>query len=115
MDVESLKSALPTTDRIASQLYGIDWRNRKARRPMSSRHSHGDRDPSLRYDAEKNRIFCASQECFGEKGADAIEFVRVMENASFREALTKLAEHYGVPLTEKRNGHVKGNGHVTPP
>jgi uncharacterized protein (DUF927 family) len=41
-------------------------------------------------------LFCASQQCFGEKGADAIALVRVMDKCNFPEALKKLADYYCV-------------------
>lgn len=41
-------------------------------------------------------MFCASQQCFGEKGADAIALVQLMEGGTFPEAIQKLADYYGV-------------------
>jgi uncharacterized protein (DUF927 family) len=57
--------------------------------------NHGDRDPSLRHDKKKDRVFCASQNCFGSTGADAFGLVQVMESCNFKEALQKLADRYG--------------------
>jgi uncharacterized protein (DUF927 family) len=94
-----LKRRIPDVARVASDLYGIEFRNGVARCPFPGKHSHGDRDPSLRYDRKKDRIFCASQLCFGEQGADAIGLVRFMENCNFLEAIQKLAEYYGVSAT----------------
>jgi DNA primase len=41
-------------------------------------------------------MFCASQQCFGEKGADAFALVMLMSECTFPEALDKLADHYGI-------------------
>ena len=91
-----LKRRIPDVARVALDLYGIEFRKGVARCPFSDKHSHGDRDPSLRYDRKKRRVFCASQQCFDEKGADAIGLVQVMEKCSFPEATRKLAEYYCV-------------------
>lgn len=91
-----LKRRIPDVARVASNLYGIEFRNGVARCPFPDRHKNGDRDPSLRHDRKKDRVFCASQQCFGEKGADAIGLVQVMDGCKFLEAIKKLAECYGV-------------------
>ena len=95
INARELKSFLPSVDVIAKDLYSIEFRNNIARCPHLGNHKNGDRDPSLRHDRRKNRIFCASQNCFGEKGADAFKFTQVMDNCSFPEALRKLNSRYG--------------------
>jgi uncharacterized protein (DUF927 family) len=92
---QDLKSFLPSVDVIARDLYSIEFRNNVARCPHTGNHKNGDRDPSLRYDRRKNRIFCASQNCFGEKGADAFKLAQVMDNCSFPDALQTLNGRYG--------------------
>src|ERR1035441_4739901 len=91
------KRQIPEVARVATDLYGIEFRNGVAKCPFSGKHNHGDRDPSLRHDRKRNRLFCASQLCFGEKGVDAIGLVQLMDGCQFPEALKKLAEHYGIP------------------
>ncbi|HUQ90325.1 MAG TPA: hypothetical protein VM120_01510 [Bryobacteraceae bacterium] len=102
MKADELKRHLPSTDAVAADLYGMEWRGNKARCPFTQRHAHGDRDPSARYDQQKDRIFCASQKCFGDKGADAIALVMLMDNLPFTDAIRKLGERYGVNAL---NGH----------
>lgn len=87
---------LPSADVVARQFYGIEFRRGVAQCPFKQNHNHGDHDPSLRWDRRKGRVFCASQQCFGEQGADTIELVRVMEHMdSPSAALQKLEERYG--------------------
>lgn len=93
-----LKRRIPDVAKVASDFYGIEFRNGVARCPFPRKHNHGDRDPSFRYDRKKNRVFCASQQCFGEKGADAIGLVQIMEGCTFPEAIKKLAEYYSVSI-----------------
>ena len=51
----------------------------------------------MRYDKTKNRVFCASQQCFpGRRASDAIGLVMKMDNCLFTEALRKVADHYGI-------------------
>ena len=82
-----LKRRIPNVAAVAADLYQIEFRNHAARCPFSENHRHGDRDPSLRHDREKNRLFCASQGCFGEKGVDVLGLVQRIDRCSFREAL----------------------------
>lgn len=91
-----LKRQIPSVAIIARDLYGIDFRNGTAPCPFPQNHSNGDRDPSLRFDRRKNRLFCASQNCLGQKGADAIGLVQVMDRCPFPEAIRKLMNHYGI-------------------
>ena len=42
-------------------------------------------------------FFCASQNCFGEQGADAFGLVQKMDGCGFRDAKNRLAEYCGVP------------------
>lgn len=97
-----LKRRIPEVARVANDLYGIEFRNGVARCPFVEKHNHGDRNPSFRHDRKKNRVFCASQQCFGEKGADAIGLVQVMERCTLPEAIQKLAEYYGISATASR-------------
>ena len=92
-----LKARLPTVDVVARDLCGIEFKRNAAKCPFPSNHSHGDRDPSLRFDNGKNRVFCASQNCFGEQGVDAFGLVQKMTGCGFLEAKNRLAEYYGVP------------------
>lgn len=96
LTASELKRQIPDVVRVASDLYGVEFRNGVARCPFTNKHNHGDRDPSLRYDRKKNRVFCASQKCFGEKGADAIGLVQMMDDCRFPEAIRKVADHYGI-------------------
>src|SRR5260370_3405874 len=96
LNAADLKHRIPDVARVASDLYRIEFRNGVAQCPFPNKHIHGDRDPSFRYDRKKNRVFCASQQCFGEKGADAFALVMLMSNCTFPEALQKLADHYGI-------------------
>lgn len=91
-----LKRRIPNVARVATDLYGIEFKKGVARCPFTENHNRGDRDPSLRHDRKKDRLFCASQQCFSEKGADAIALVQLMEGCTFSEALQKLAGYYGV-------------------
>lgn len=93
---EELKRALPNAAIVARDLYGVQFRRGSARCMFHDRHAHGDRNPSLKHDAKKNRLFCASQECTGTKGVDAIGLVQLMDGCSFTEAVERLADHYGV-------------------
>jgi AAA domain/Toprim domain len=103
MTASDLKQRLPAVDIIAGDLYGIRFTKGAAHCPFPGNHNHGDRDRSLRHDQAKDRIFCASQHCFGEKGADAFGLVQVMDHVEFKEAADKLATRYGVNGTN-RNG-----------
>ncbi len=98
-----LKSQIPDVAIVAGDLYGVDFRKGVARCLFSQNHSHGDRDPSLRHDRKKDRLFCASQNCFGEKGVDAIGLVQRMERLSFPEAIQKLVDHYGIKNGDRPN------------
>ena len=71
LTASELKGRIPDVAQVASDLYRIEFRNGVARCRFPENHKHGDRDPSMRHDRRKNRVFCASQQCFGEKGADA--------------------------------------------
>lgn len=108
----ALKLRIPDVAAVARDLYGIDFRNGVARCPFPRNHSHGDRDPSLRYDRKKNRLFCASQSCFGERGVDAIGLVERMDGCSFSEAIQKLLEHYGI---QNGGGRQESPGHDATP
>lgn len=96
MDAAELKRRIPDVATVASQIYGIEFKNGTGRCPFKDRHNHGDRNPSLRYDAKKNRLFCASQGCFGENGVDAIGLVQSMDGCSFPDGIKKLADHFGL-------------------
>jgi hypothetical protein len=96
LTASELKRRIPDVARVAGDLYQIEFKKGSARCPFSENHKHGDRDPSLRHDRKKNRLFCASQNCFGENGADAIGLVQQMDRSRFPEALQKLASHYGL-------------------
>lgn len=106
MDLDSLKRDLPSVDRIAADLYGLQFTKGAARCPFPGNHTHGDRDPSLRYDRKKNRIFDPAQNCFGENGVDAFGLVQRMEGVEFVQAAEKLAAHYAPHLLNgsARNG-----------
>jgi hypothetical protein len=91
-----LKLQIPNVAVVAAQLYGIMFKNGTAQCPFSKNHNRGDRDPSLRHDKKKNLLFCASQNCFGQKGTDAISLVQLMDRCSFGDAIQKLADHYGL-------------------
>jgi putative DNA primase/helicase len=96
MSAAELKRRIPDVAAVANDIYHIEFRKDVGRCPFPERHSHGDRDPSLRFDRKKNRLFCASQKCLGEKGVDAIGLVRHLDQSSFQEAIAKLADHFGI-------------------
>ena len=104
ISAEELKGRLPSCDAVARDLYGIEFRRNATRCPFPANHRNGDRDPSLRYDAKKDRIFCASQECFGEKGVDVIGLVRTMKECDFPTALSILQGQYG-PFNQTGTHH----------
>ncbi len=59
------------------------------------RHHHGDADPSM--SVYEDRLFCHSQHCFGEKGADIFEFVGMMERLpNFCEQKRRVLEIAGL-------------------
>jgi DNA primase len=91
-----LKRQIPDVAIVAGDLYGIDFKKGVARCVFPQNHRHGDCDPSLRHDRKKDRLFCASQNCLGEKGVDAIGLVQRMDRCSFPEAIQKLVDHYGI-------------------
>ena len=95
ISAEELKGRLPTCDAVAHDLYGIEFLRNVARCTFPTNHNNGDRDPSLQYDPKKNRIFCASQQCFGENGVDAFGLVQRMEPCDFPTALSILQGRYG--------------------
>jgi hypothetical protein len=70
VDAEYLKRLLPTVKHIATDVYGIVWSSNRALCTL-----HDDHRPSLVYDPKRNRVFCPARNCFGEKGADAFEFL----------------------------------------
>jgi DNA primase len=96
LTASELKRRIPDVAGVAKDLYQIEFKNGVARCPFSENHNHGDRDPSLRHDRKKRRLFCASQNCFGEQGADAIGLVQQMDRCRFPEAVQKLSNHYGL-------------------
>src|ERR1700682_490151 len=98
LTASELKRRIPDVAGVAKDLYQIEFKNGVAQCPFSENHNHGDRDPSLRHDRKKSRLFCASQNCFGDKGADAIGLVQQMDRCGFPEAIQKLADYYGVQL-----------------
>jgi putative DNA primase/helicase len=104
-----LKRQIPDVSRVAQDLYGIEFRNGVGRCPFPKNHNHQDRDPSLRYDRTKKRIFCASQNCFSEKGADAIALIQAIDRCSFAAAVQRLEEHYGISHSNGRS-HAAANG-----
>jgi putative DNA primase/helicase len=101
LGASELKRQIPDLSSVARDFYGIDFRDSVAKCPFWQNHAHGDSDPSLRYDRRKKRLFCASQNCFGEKGADAIGLVQIMDRCEFSTALQKLASHYGIRANGK--------------
>ncbi len=96
MSAAELKRRIPDAAAVARDFYQIEFRKDAGRCPFPENHSHGDRDPSLRFDRKKNRLFCASQKCLGEKGVDALGLVQRIDRCSFREAIEKLVDHYGI-------------------
>lgn len=94
ISADAVRPSLPSVDRIALDLYGINFQKDQERCPFPDRHNHGDRDKSLRFDRGKGRIFCASQQCFGENGVDAFGLVQKMDGVTFPQAVEKLAERY---------------------
>jgi hypothetical protein len=71
MSAVELKRRIPDVAAVARDLYQIEFRKDTAHCPFPENHSHGDHDPSLRHDRKKNRLFCASQKCLGDKGVAA--------------------------------------------
>ena len=95
ISAEELKGRLPSCDAVARDLYGIEFRRNAARCPFPENHNNGDHNPSLRYDPKKDRIFCASQQCFGDKGVDGFGLVKRMEPCEFPTAASILQGQYG--------------------
>src|SRR5262249_19114047 len=62
------------------------------------------------YDRRRNRLFCASQQCLGEKGVDAIGLVQKMDACSFGQAIKKIKNFYG--CAHESRGPKKGLSHV---
>ena len=58
LTASELKRRTPDVAKAASDLYRIEFRNGVARCPFPNKHTHGDRDPSLRHD--KKRIGCSA-------------------------------------------------------
>jgi hypothetical protein len=101
-----IRRSIPNVAIVARDLYQIEFRKDSARCPFPENHSHGDRDPSLRFDKRKTRLFCASQCCFGEKGVDAIGLVQRMDRCSFPRAVQKLADRYGIQnVVDRQDSH----------
>jgi hypothetical protein len=106
--VEDLKFHLPSLDIVATDLYGIEWRNGfpgKAGIALCPRHP--DHNSSLRYDPKRDRIFCASQQCFTPKGVDALGLVQTMDRCDFARACERLANQYAPHLN---NGGAHNGG-----
>jgi hypothetical protein len=95
LNAEAVKPHLPSLDAVALDLYGINFQRDQGHCPFPDRHNHGDRDKSLRFDRHKDRIFCASQQCFGESGVDAFGLVQKMDSVTFPQAVQTLADRYG--------------------
>jgi hypothetical protein len=104
MTTDELRPHIPTVDVVAHDLYGINFKNGCAQCVFPDRHTHGDRDHSLRYDRPKDRIFCASQQCFGAKGVDAFGLVATVDGTNFRGAFAKLQSLYGAHLNGGSSG-----------
>jgi uncharacterized protein (DUF927 family) len=115
MSASELKRRIPDVARVARDLYSINFQSGVARCPFWEKHNHGDRAPSLRFDKRKNRIFCASQQCFGEKGVDAVGLVQQMEPCDFKTALHLLADHYGVQSDDWRVDLATNSGKLGAP
>jgi uncharacterized protein (DUF927 family) len=96
LDIANLKRQIPDVALVAGDLYHIEFKRGIGRCPFAGNHNNGDHNPSLRFDRKKNRLFCASQNCFGEKGADAIALVQQMDRCGFPDAFQRLANHYGL-------------------
>lgn len=107
ISVDGLKARLPTAEQVAHDLYGIEFKHDLARCPFAAKHNHGDRNPSLRFDRKKNRIFCASRGCFGETGVDAIGLVQIIDGCDFKGAVERLASYYYITGTGGSNGKPK--------
>ena len=104
VNADELKRQIPDVARVACDLYGIEFTRNIAHCPFPENHNNGDRNPSLRYDKSKNRVFCASQICFGAKGVDMIGLVQKIDACSFSAAIRKLQDHYGI-RNEPRRSH----------
>ncbi len=98
IEVSELKRRIPDVAGVARDIYSMELRDGKGRCPFSQKHAHGDRDPSLRYDRRKKRLFCASQNCLGAKGVDAIGLVEIMDQCDFPTAIQRLKDHYSAGL-----------------
>ena len=104
VNATELRSYLPAIDRIAKDLYGIEFgRDHRALCP-----EHDDHTPSLYHDRKKNRVFCTSHLCYGEKGADAFKLVQLRQNCSFPEACQRLAQAYAPHLLPRASNSENG-------
>lgn len=110
MPAAEVKRLIPHVAIVARDLYGVDFKKGIAPCLFPENHNHRDRDPSLRHDKKKDRLFCASQKCFGEKGVDAIGLVQRVDRCSFTDAIQKLKDQYGIqngndtPHSQARSG-----------
>lgn len=66
---------------------------------LPQNHTHGDQHPSAR--VHDGRVFCYSQGCFGEHGADIFELVGIMENLpKFADQKKFLIDTFGLSGTQ---------------
>jgi hypothetical protein len=97
ISAKDVRPHLPSVDRVAADLFGIIFGpNHRALCP-----EHEDHSPSLYHDRKKDRVFCVSHGCFGEKGADAFGMVQRRNGCSFPEACRRLAEVYAPHLLDE--------------
>jgi Mrp family chromosome partitioning ATPase len=109
IETDQLRRRLPSAKQVASDLYGVKWKNDRATCPRAENHAHGDRDPSFVFLPKKNRLKCFSKLCFGEKAIDVFDFVGQMERCDFQGAARILAQTY-----DAHTGSPSSNGRKTP-
>ena len=86
---------------LARERYGIVFNGScRARCPFPENHRNGDADPSLGLDRRRQTIRCWSQRCYGDKGADVIDLVRIMDGVDFEKALTEVEGFAGLSPEE---------------
>ncbi len=95
IDIKELKLRLNIED--VARDYGLTFDPKGwTRCHFSERHAHGDSNPSLHLDRERQRITCHSQKCFGEDGADVVDLVKILDKINTGAAVRKLAEKAGM-------------------
>ena len=79
MDKDEIKRQV-NMERLLGHYGRIPVAGKKMQCLSPENHNNNDANPSM--DVYKDRVFCRSQGCFGDKGADIFEVVGLKENLS---------------------------------